>query len=352
MNQYVKRFLLSLVSFAMMAALSMLMMKQIQSEMVPAEERDVVSRSDALCAEIKEKWGRAVELSSHELQIANSALSLSSDVPGFDAIGGMKNVKRELRLHVIKPLQRSDVFFASKSLRPPSGILLEGKPGTGKTMIATALAKEGNVPLIPLLLADVENKWVGESQKLLKAVFTLAEKLQPCIIFVDEIDGFVRQRSAFDQNHEYSMKTAFLQMMDKVSSQKIIVVAATNHSTALDPALRRRLPRRYTLQPPEAESREEILRKLLTHEPGVHDIEWLVQETDGLTGAELTEIYFAAAAIRNEALAENDIKIDEIKSAGVSKLPILCKSHWEGALKIFDGDASDAEDAGDTEGST
>jgi hypothetical protein len=157
------------------------------------------------------------------------------------------------------------------------------------------------------------------------------------------------QRSAFDQNHEYSMKTAFLQMMDKVRSQKIIVVAATNHSIALDPALKRRLPRRYTLQPPEAESRKEILQKLLKHEPGNHDVDWLVEETDGLTGAELTEIYFAAATIRNEALAENDTKIDEIKSSGVSKLPVVCKSHWERALKILDGDASDAEDADDTE---
>lgn len=317
------------------------MMKQIQNEMVPAEERDVVLRSDSMCAEIKEKWGRNVDLSSHELQIANSVLSLSNDVSGFDAIGGMQEVKRELRLHVIKPLQRSDVFFSSQALRPPSGILLEGRPGTGKTMMATALAKEGNVPLIPLLLADVENKWVGESQKLLKAVFTLAEKLQPCIIFVDEIDGFVRQRSALDQNHEYSMKTAFLQMMDRVRTQKIIVVAATNHSTALDPALKRRLPRRYVLHPPIAESRKHILENLLQNEPGEHDVDWIVEETDGLTGAELTEIYYAAAAVRNEALAENDSKIDDIKKAGVSQLPPLQKSHWERALRIFDGDDED-----------
>ena len=103
------------------------------------------------------------------------------------------------------------------------------------------------------------------------------------------------------------------------------------------------------MQAPEAESRKEILQKLLQPEPGNHDVDWLVEETDGLTGAELTEIYFAAAAIRNEALAENDTQIDEIKRAGVSKLPALCKSHWERALKIFDGDASDAEDADNTE---
>lgn len=334
MDQYVRRFLLSLTSFAIMTVVSMFMMKQIQNDMLPPEERDASQQACSLGRILRERWGRDVQLTGHEAQIAASVVANDGDSDGFEAVGGHEDVKRELRLHVVVPLTRPRLFFGNAALRPPSGVLLQGPPGTGKTLLANALAAESGVPFIPLALSDVENKWYGESQKLLRAVFSLAEKLQPCIVWVDEIDGLMRQRSALDANHEYGLKTAFLQMLDRVRKQQVIVVAATNCGAALDPAMRRRLPRQYTIDAPDEGARRQILQRLTSHESAqTGHIDWLLEATDGLTGSDIAELYQTASAVRNEALASDTLKMDEMELRGVRKLPKLAKRHWEVALE-------------------
>lgn len=310
-------------------------MQRMQSELLPLEEREATEQTGDIVGELQEMWGCSkLKLSTHEAQIARTIVAArNTATAGFESVGGHDKVKHELRLHVVVPLTRPSLFFSSPALRPPPGLLLEGPPGTGKTMLANALAKESKVPFIPVSLTDVENKWYGESQKLLRAVFSLAEKLQPCIIWVDEIDGLMRQRCGMDANHEYGLKTTFLQLLDRIKTQKIVVVAATNCCNTLDPALRRRLPRTYTIGPPDEKARREILSKLLQHEHATMvDVKWLVQKTDGFTGSDLAELYRAASAVRNETLARDTKKLDRMELTGSVRLPKLAREHWEEAM--------------------
>lgn len=339
MDEFLKRFLLSLTSFAVMAALGYFLVELSRENFLTNEERDVAASSDALLKTMNQKWQRDIQqLSQHEAQIASSVVH-SSTGAGFDAVGGHEQLKRDLLLHVAVPLRHAKTFFSRQSLRPPSGILLEGAPGCGKTMIANALAHEAGVPFIPLLLSDVESKWNGESQKLLKAVFTLAKKLQPCIIWIDEIDGFLRERSELDSSHDYGMKCAMLQLMDQAKRDRIVVLAATNNSRAVDGAVRRRLPRRYTVGLPDARGRAQIIKRLARDEGG-GKLEWLTEATEGMTGADITEVFHAACAYRNETLASQLMQ----QPAGRISMPPLSDAHWEHGLALFGVDVVNAEE--------
>jgi SpoVK/Ycf46/Vps4 family AAA+-type ATPase len=106
------------------------------------------------------------------------------------------------------PLCHSNLF--SKHLSPPKGVLLYGQPGCGKTMLAKAIAKESGAIFINLHISTLMDKWFGESQKLVNAVFSLAKKLQPCIVFIDEIDCFLRERSKGDHEAMGMMVSFFL----------------------------------------------------------------------------------------------------------------------------------------------
>ncbi|XP_045898218.1 outer mitochondrial transmembrane helix translocase-like [Micropterus dolomieu] len=115
---------------------------------------------------------------------------------------------------VILPVQKRHLFQGSRLLQPPKGVLLYGPPGCGKTLIAKATAKEAGFRFINLQPSTLTDKWYGESQKLAAAVFSLAVKLQPSIIFVDEIDSFLRSRSSSDHEATAMMKAQFMSLWD------------------------------------------------------------------------------------------------------------------------------------------
>ena len=278
-------------------------------------------------------------LTSHETTISASVVKPESIDTQLSDIGGLDDIKDDLLVHVILPLKRHEIFFASKSraLMPSRGVLLVGKPGTGKTMMARAIAKECGVQFLSLTLATLENKYFGESSKLLAAAFSLARKLQPCILFFDEIDGMLRERSTEDQGCNYSFKTEFLTHMDGIRSQSsdaVIVIGCTNNARVLDPALRRRLPKVYEIRPPSGPDRMKILQMACRNEGCIEQTTvppWLEAATEGMTGSDLQDLYTFASSERLRSMRD---RIEMATSAESLQLnmPAVAEEHWRAAL--------------------
>jgi SpoVK/Ycf46/Vps4 family AAA+-type ATPase len=126
-------------------------------------------------------------------------------------IGGLESIITSLRESIIYPLLYPDLFTSSSSLLgAPKGVLLFGPPGCGKTMLAKALAKESGATFINISASVLTNKWYGESNKLVAGMFSLARKTQPSIIFIDEIDSFLRERTKGDHEVTGMMKAEFM----------------------------------------------------------------------------------------------------------------------------------------------
>uniref|UniRef100_A0A2I3H2R6 Outer mitochondrial transmembrane helix translocase n=1 Tax=Nomascus leucogenys TaxID=61853 RepID=A0A2I3H2R6_NOMLE len=184
-----------------------------------------------------------------------------------------------------------------------SGVLLYGPPGCGKTLIAKATAKEAGCRFINLQPSTLTDKWYGESQKLAAAVFSLAIKLQPSIIFIDEIDSFLRNRSSSDHEATAMMKAQFMSLWDGLDTDhscQVIVMGATNRPQDLDSAIMRRMPTRFHInQPVGFKQREAILKLILKNENVDRHVDLLevAQETDGFSGSDLKEMCRDAALL-------------------------------------------------------
>lgn len=144
---------------------------------------------------------RKVNLTEYETIVASDIVSPETMTVTFDDIGGLQEIKLQIMEALILPIKRPDLF-KGKLLKIPRGILLFGPPGTGKTMIAKAISKTSESVFINVNLANILQKYWGESEKIIAAIFSLAEKVQPAIIFIDEIDCLFRKRQ--DSDHEVS----------------------------------------------------------------------------------------------------------------------------------------------------
>ncbi|KAL7412815.1 P-loop containing nucleoside triphosphate hydrolase protein, partial [Mrakia frigida] len=180
-----------------------------------------------------------------------------------------------------------------------SGALLFGPPGTGKTLLVRALAKESGARMMSIQPSDVMDMYFGEAEKLVKAVFKIARRLAPCIIFVDEIDALFQARTGGGgtggDSARRQMLTEFMQEMDGLNSSAenrekgLILIGATNRPQDLDEAVLRRLPRRLLIDLPGVPEREAILRILLRTEnlgPDV-DLKQLAKDTPSYSGSDL-----------------------------------------------------------------
>ncbi|KAG8034374.1 hypothetical protein G9C98_007450 [Cotesia typhae] len=243
------------------------------------------------------------QLTEYEMLIAANLID-PKDIPvSWNNIGGLDTIIQELKETVILPIRRKKLFEDSKLTQAPKGVLLHGPPGCGKTMIAKATARESGTCFINLDVGMLTDKWYGESQKLTNAVFSLAVKLQPCIIFIDEIDSFLRVRSSQDHEATAMMKAQFMSLWDGLitdPSCTVIIMGATNRPKDLDRAILRRLPATFHVGLPTVEQRTEILKLILKTEPidTDVDIDKLSKLTEGFSGSDLHEMCRTASLYR------------------------------------------------------
>ncbi|VDN56163.1 unnamed protein product [Dracunculus medinensis] len=213
-------------------------------------------------------------------------------------LGGCEELIQELNDRIILPLKirNEDEQFSLSStlLAPPKGVLLYGPPGCGKTLIAKALARAAHARFINLQVSNLVDKWYGESQKLAAAVFSVAEKFQPTIIFIDEIDSFLRDRKSHDHEATAMMKAEFMSLWDGFASSNsaVILMGATNRPHDVDSAILRRMPARFFVPLPNAKSRAKILRVILRDEPLDSDIDFerVAELATDLSGSDLKEV--------------------------------------------------------------
>lgn len=269
---------------------------------------------------LNKRLGRKLTLSSMEMMLTDIVLNPSEiDVCEHD-VKGQETLLDELRMKVVYPLLMKDVYCTGL-LRQARGVLLYGPPGTGKTMIAKALAKSSGCFFLNVTASSILSKWYGDAQKYVRALWTLADKLQPCIIFIDEVDSFLATRGS-QTEHEatLSVKTEFMQWwegMETMKGSRILVMGATNRPHSLDPAVLRRFSLKYEIGLPDERQRRAIIKAYIQKHireaagvvgeirapllddsltrSGLSPLTWIAKNTKRYSGSDLHELCAQAA---------------------------------------------------------
>ncbi|KAI3508096.1 hypothetical protein L1887_23097 [Cichorium endivia] len=306
------KFLQELVLYAASAALSCLVLFAGLKHLDP--NREASKKALEQKKEISKRLGRPlIHTNPYEDVIACSVINPDHIDVEFDSIGGLETIKQSLYELVILPLRRPELFSYGKLLGPQKGVLLYGPPGTGKTMLAKAIAKESGAVFINVRISDLMSKWFGDAQKLVAAVFSLAYKLQPAIIFIDEVDSFLGQRRTTDHEALTNMKTEFMALWDGFTTDqnaRVMVLAATNRPSELDEAILRRLPQAFEIGIPDRKERAQILKVVLKGErvEDTIDLDSVAALCEGYTGSDLLELCKQAAYFPIRDLLDDEKK--------------------------------------------
>ena len=284
--------------------------------------------------------------------------SVEYETISFDSIGGLVDVKQRLNQVIIQPLLRPELFTGLRT--PPKGILLFGPPGNGKTMIAKCIAsrvqelstkcknKDGTKTkfvFITIHTADLISKWVGETEKQIKALFDYAASNQPSIIFIDEIDSLFQKRTEESKSNEVRVINEFLSRMDGIRSSdstknNIYIIGATNRPNMIDDAALRRLTLKFYVPLPDDLGRIEIAKKKLsmnnmsseTIAKHFTDENWrdFAERSKNYTGDDITKVVCQAAMIPLQKALEKhggDItKIEETEELNEITFPMMLES--------------------------
>jgi len=270
--------------------------------------------------ELLQRNGRSTDLHTnrYEDRIMPDILFPDQISTTFDDIGGLKSIQEQVIETVILPLNNPHLFAiegkSSSLISPPKGVLFYGPPGTGKTMMAKAIAKQCGATFINVRFSTLENKWVGESEKIARAVFSLAHKLAPTIIFIDEIDMFFSKRtSSTSSDNLNSLKAEFMSLWDGLTTSdqaRVTVLAATNRPYDIDQAILRRMPRTFLFDLPDAKERALIMRVCLRDQNLADDVD------------------IAELAVKSEGYSGSDLK-ELCKLAAMAPVRELLRKHWQ-----------------------
>lgn len=255
-----------------------------------------MSDFDLKCAALLANLPKGIDSNAAQ-QIMNEII-IKGDEVHWDDVAGLNLAKKALKEAVVYPFLRPDLFMGLRE--PARGMLLFGPPGTGKTMLARAVATESKSTFFAITASSLTSKWHGESEKLVRALFAMAKALAPSIIFVDEIDALLNSRGGGTE-HEASRrsKTEFLIQWSDLQraaagkeakagegdASRVLVLAATNCPWDIDEAARRRFVRRQYIPLPESETRETQIRTLLKSQKQMlsnEDVMELTELTDGM----------------------------------------------------------------------
>jgi transitional endoplasmic reticulum ATPase len=236
----------------------------------------------------------------------------------FAQVGGLDEVKQQIHRKIILPFQKPSLFQRFRK-RSGGGILLYGPPGCGKTLLARATAGECNAKFYNVVIADVLDMYIGESERKLHAVFEKARQTAPSVLFFDEIEALGGKRQYSREATSAKVVSQFLAEMDGFapSNTGVLVLGATNVPWAVDPAFRRpgRFDRVQFVPPPDRAARESILRILFEWRPvedGI-DIPYLAQHASGFSGADLRNLIETAIeeAIQQSIAAGKEVPITD-----------------------------------------
>lgn len=301
-----------LILYAASAALSCLVLFAGLKHLDP--NRETAKKAIEHKKELSKRLGRTIiHTNQYEDVIACDVVNPDHIKVEFDSIGGLDNIKQALYELVILPLRRPELFSHGKLLSPQKGVLLYGPPGTGKTMLAKAIARESGAVFINVKVSNLMSKWFGDAQKLVAAVFSLAYKLQPAIIFIDEVDSFLGQRRNTDHEALSNMKTEFMSLWDGFTTDenaRVMVLAATNRPGELDEAILRRLPQAFEIGFPDRSERIKILKVILRDEKTDDNIDFdhIANLCEGYTGSDLLELCKKAAYFPLRELLDDEKK--------------------------------------------
>ncbi|XP_028399647.1 ATPase family AAA domain-containing protein 1-like [Dendronephthya gigantea] len=243
---------------------------------------------------------KGIRLTDHELSLASTVIDPLTIPVSWKDIGGLDSLIKDLKETVILPMRQRSLFKKSHLLSAPKGVLLYGPPGCGKTMVAKATARNAGCRFINVQVSTLHDKWYGESQKLAAALFSLARKLAPCIVFIDEIDSFLRSRSLHDHEVTAMVKAQFMNMWDGLQTEEdcqVMIMGATNRPEDVDTAILRRMVAAFHVGLPDGKQRESILKIILANERVEEDFDYghIASLTEGCSGSDIKELCRSAA---------------------------------------------------------
>lgn len=255
----------------------------------------------------------------------------------WEDVGGLENIKEELKEAIEWPLKYSDIFKKANT-NPPKGILLYGVPGTGKTLLAKAVANESGVNFISVKGPSLISKYVGESERAIREVFKIAKQASPTILFFDEIDSLVPRRgsSSTDAHVTERVISQFLTEMDGIEELKgVIVLAATNRLDLVDPAILRssRFDILFELPKPDEKTREEIFTIHTKNKPLAKevDLKELAGKTESKVGADIEFICRKASMLAIREYIESQNSKSKTQSLEIK----ISKRHFEEAVGLM-----------------